>query len=107
MDSRLVQFKVGKNDELLYDLVNRLNEHGKEQRGYVSDQLRKRLTVYEVLAEMVDEDEPMRLLAKISNCLVKMGTATEDHTPREENKPKQADEELDSSIADFVNSNNY
>lgn len=108
MDSKLVQFKVGKNDELLYDLVNRLNKQGKEQRGYVSDQLRKRLTVFEVLSEMIGEDEPMRLLAKVSNCLVKMGEAnTEDHTTQTYKEPEQAEDEVDSSIADFVNSQNY
>lgn len=102
--SELVQFKVGKNDKLLYDSINSIKASG-EQRGYLSDQIRQRLIVYEVLSKMIGENEPYTLLAKVSSQITgvdaPLNTQDKVNDVSEEKHTKE-----NNDIADFVIGNN-
>ncbi|WLR49606.1 hypothetical protein LC065_20075 (plasmid) [Halobacillus litoralis] len=107
--NELIQFRVGKNNKLVYDLVNKLKTSGGNQRGYISDQLRQRLTVYEVLAEMMGEDDPHKLLAKVSSAIMNSHTQSSSHVDQiidSENEIEEPEDDVQDDLASFVNGNN-
>lgn len=53
------------NDKVLYNFVVRLEEQGKGQKGYVNKQIKKRLEMYQVLAEVAGEEDPLQLVKKL------------------------------------------
>lgn len=53
------------NDKVLYNLVTRLEEQGKGQKGYVNKQIKRRLEMYQVLAEVAGEEDPLQLVKKL------------------------------------------
>ncbi|MCT4569129.1 peptidylprolyl isomerase [Bacillus thuringiensis] len=53
------------NDKVLYNFVTRLEEQGKGQKGYVNKQIKKRLEMYQVLAEVAGEEDPLQLVKKL------------------------------------------
>ncbi|MDO6633490.1 peptidylprolyl isomerase [Bacillus thuringiensis] len=75
------------NDKVLYNFVTRLEEQGKGQKGYVNKQIKKRLEMYQVLAEVAGEEDPLQLVKKL---LININThgiqndAGEDEKPSEE-----------------------
>lgn len=64
-----VQFKIPDTDTLLTELMTRLQSEGVGKRGYLSDQLRERLRCFEMLAQLVGETDPLKVLVKISSRL--------------------------------------
>jgi len=60
-----IQLTVNEEHQEAYRLLQHIEEEGKGARGYVNEQLRERLKVFQLLAEYFEEDDPMRLLIKI------------------------------------------
>ncbi|HDR7242624.1 TPA: peptidylprolyl isomerase [Bacillus mobilis] len=53
------------NDKVLYNLISQLEKQGKGQKGYVNKQIKRRLEMYQVLAEVAGEDDPLQLVKKL------------------------------------------
>ena len=75
------------NDKVLYNFVTRLEEQGKGQKGYVDRQIKKRLEMYQVLAEVAGEEDPLQLVKKL---LININTHGIQNDAGEEEKPSEA-----------------
>ncbi|EJR93375.1 hypothetical protein IKE_05867 [Bacillus cereus VD196] len=53
------------NDKALYNLISRLEKQGEGQKGYVNKQIKRRLEMYQILAEVADEEDPLQLVKKL------------------------------------------
>lgn len=74
------------NDKVLYNFVTRLEEQGKGQKGYVNRQIKKRLEMYQVLAEVAGEEDPLQLVKKL---LININTHGIQNDAGEEEKPSE------------------
>ncbi|EJS62957.1 hypothetical protein ICW_05620 [Bacillus wiedmannii] len=75
------------NDKVLYNFVTRLEEQGKGQKGYVNKQIKKRLEMYQVLAEVAGEEDPLQLVKKL---LININTHGIPNDAGEDEKPSEA-----------------
>ncbi|SMD67643.1 hypothetical protein BACERE00185_00235 [Bacillus mobilis] len=75
------------NDKVLYNFVTRLEEQGKGQKGYVNKQIKKRLEMYQVLAEVAGEEDPLQLVKKL---LININTHGIQNDAGEDEKPSEA-----------------
>ncbi|MCU5514376.1 peptidylprolyl isomerase [Bacillus wiedmannii] len=75
------------NDKVLYNFVTRLEEQGKGQKGYVNKQIKKRLEMYQVLAEVAGEEDPLQLVKKL---LININTHGIPNDVGEDEKPSEA-----------------
>ncbi|MEK5115442.1 peptidylprolyl isomerase [Bacillus sp. FSL R5-0677] len=75
------------NDKVLYNFVTRLEEQGKGQKGYVNKQIKKRLEMYQVLAEVAGEEDPLQLVKKL---LININTHGIPNDSGEKEKPSEA-----------------
>ena len=75
------------NDKVLYNFVTRLEEQGKGQKGYVNKQIKKRLELYQVLAEVAGEEDPLQLVNKL---LININTHGIQNDAGEDEKPSEA-----------------
>lgn len=82
------------NDKVLYNFVTRLEEQGKGQKGYVNKQIKKRLEMYQVLAEVAGEEDPLQLVKKL---LININTHGIPNDAGEVEKP--TDEVADNAMA--------
>ncbi|MED1012113.1 peptidylprolyl isomerase [Bacillus mycoides] len=74
------------NDKVLYNFVTRLEEQGKGQKGYVNKQIKKRLEMYQVLAEVAGEEDPLQLVKKL---LININTHGIQNDAGEDEKPSE------------------
>ncbi|PED27267.1 peptidylprolyl isomerase [Bacillus thuringiensis] len=74
------------NDKVLYNFVTRLEEQGKGQKGYVNKQIKKRLEMYQVLAEVAGEEDPLQLVKKL---LININTHGIPNDAGEDEKPSE------------------
>lgn len=74
------------NDKVLYNFVTRLEEQGKGQKGYVNKQIKKRLEMYQVLAEVAGEEDPLQLVKKL---LININTHGIQNDSGEDEKPSE------------------
>ncbi|MGG1339675.1 peptidylprolyl isomerase [Bacillus toyonensis] len=54
-----------KKDERLYNMVVKLEKEGEGEKGYVNDQVKKRLEMYQVLSEVAGEEDPIEIVKKL------------------------------------------
>lgn len=54
-----------KKDKTVYNLVMKLEKESDGEKGYVNKQLKKRLEMYQVLAEVSGEEDPIELVKKL------------------------------------------
>ncbi|MFP3415016.1 peptidylprolyl isomerase [Bacillus sp. SIMBA_074] len=54
-----------KKDERLYNLIMKLEKEGEGEKGYVNDQVKKRLEMYQVLSEVAGEEDPIEIVKKL------------------------------------------
>ncbi|MFD0769260.1 peptidylprolyl isomerase [Bacillus sp. CGMCC 1.60114] len=82
------------NDKVLYNLVTSLEKQGKGQKGYVNKQLKKRLEMYQILAEIAGEEDPLQLVKKL---LININTHGIQNDAGEDEKP--SNEVVDEAMA--------
>lgn len=51
-----------KRDEIVFNLIGRLEEESEGKRGYVQDQLKERLKAFEMLSERLGTNDPMKVV---------------------------------------------
>lgn len=67
MENKKIQFMVNPSkDEVLYNLIQRLESKTESQKGYVNDQLKERLKVFELLSRQFNEEDPTALAILLS-----------------------------------------
>jgi len=54
-----------KKDERLYNMIVKLEKEGEGEKGYVNDQVKKRLEMYQVLSEVAGEEDPIEIVKKL------------------------------------------
>lgn len=71
-----------KRDEVVYNLISRLEKESEGKRGYVQDQLKERLKAFEMLSERLDTTDPMKV---VISCIEGLYTNRDNHsTPKSE-----------------------
>lgn len=49
-------------DEIVHNLIDRLEEEGQNTRGYVQNQIKERLKAFELLCKEVGSNDPMQVV---------------------------------------------
>lgn len=76
-----------KKDEKLYNLVEKLEKEGAGEKGYINDQIKKRLEMYQALSEAVGEEDPLEIVKKLLSNILTNGVPSDiekDSTPNDE-----------------------
>lgn len=63
----LIQFRISDKDEVLTDLIAKLEHDGIGKRGYVGNKLRDMIKAYHLLSEHAGETDPYKLMLKLAS----------------------------------------
>ncbi|MDA2281049.1 peptidylprolyl isomerase [Bacillus cereus] len=75
-----------KKDERLYNMIVKLEKEGEGEKGYVNDQVKKRLEMYQVLSEVAGEEDPIEIVKKL---LINVRTNSVPDHETEVDKPSE------------------
>lgn len=75
-------------DEIVHNLIDRLEEEGQNTRGYVQNQIKERLKAFELLCKEVGSNDPMEVVLAYMKRV----------SPKERQETSSAKEETSASL---------
>jgi hypothetical protein len=82
-------------DEIVHNLIDRLEEEGQNTRGYVQNQIKERLKAFELLCKEVGSNDPMEVVLA---CMKGVSAKEKADTPT----PKPNNDETAASLEKFA-----
>lgn len=70
-------------DEIVHNLIDRLEEEGQNTRGYVQNQIKERLKAFELLCKEVGSNDPMEVVLA---CMKGVTPKQESHSSQSKNE---------------------
>jgi len=84
-------------DEIVHNLIERLEEEGQNTRGYVQNQIKERLKAFQLLCNEVGSDDPMQVVLSFMK-----GVSAKDKADTPAQTPITNNEETAASLEKFA-----
>ena len=81
-------------DEVVYKLIERLEEESQSTRGYVQNQIKERLKAFELLCKELGTNDPMEVVLSVMKG-VSVKSNTDTPKKEEDEKPDESAASLD------------